>query len=280
MHAVNPTSLLGIIREPLDVFVRYRALILDLTRHDIKDRYAGEFFGVFWFIGQPLMLMGLYVFVFAYIFPARYPVSVEMPGDFTTYILSGLIPWLAFSQAMSAAPTIVTKHGNLVKQVIFPIEVLVVKTVLSISVTQVITIAIMLIYMAIGGEGWPWTLVFLPLLFALQILAMIGICLLLAAVGVYIRDVKEVIQIFLTVGLFIAPIIYHPSLIERLTPKFSWIIYANPFSHLVWCYRDLVYYGRVEAPWSWLIVITLSLTSFTFGYMAFTRLRIMFGDKL
>jgi lipopolysaccharide transport system permease protein len=273
-------ALAELLLDPFRAVRRYRGLIWDLTKWDIADRYTGEAFGAFWFIGQPLLLMGLYLFIFGFVFPARYPAGAAMPADFTTYILSGLVPWLTCAQTMAAAPGVVINHANLVKQVIFPVEMLVVKTVLSIASTQLLTMAITLGYIALAGQGLPWTALLLPVLFALQIIALTGLAMVLAAAAVYFRDLKEIIQIFNTVGLFIAPILYQPELIERISAKIAWVLYVNPFSHLIWCYRDLLFHGALEHPWSWLIVTLLSLTTFVLGYRVFARLRPLFGDAL
>ena len=117
----------------------------------------------------------------------------------------------------------------------------------------------------------------LPLLIIIQTLAMIGASYILSAVGAYLRDIKDFVQVFLTLGLWFVPILYIPEAIpESVRP----ILSLNPFSHLIWCFQDVLYFGRFEHPASWMIMTLLSAIIFLFGYRLFRKLKQMFGDVL
>lgn len=266
--------------ELVSLLTRHRQLTWEMTKREITDRYAGQVFGTLWAVGHPLVLMGLYVFVFGYIFPARVGKSYEMPRSITTYILAGMIPWLTFSEAMGKASTVIVGHTALVKQVVFPIEILPVKGVLASFLTQLIATIILLGYMAAAEHAWPVSLVLLPVLFFLQLLAMVGVSYVLASVGVYFRDLKDFVQVFVTAGLFLAPILYQPAQLARVPRAFRWLLYVNPFSHLVWCYQDVLYFGRLEHRASWVVVVALSTMALYVGYRIFGKLKIIFGDAL
>ncbi len=268
------------MRKFIRLMTRHRVLIWEMTRREIGQRYAGQVLGSLWAIGHPIFLMGLYVFVFAFVFPTRFSISETMPRDLVTYILAGLIPWLTFSESMGKGTGVILAHSGLVKQVLFPIEILPVKVVLATFLTQIIATATLLVYMFALGGGWPFTVVILPLLFFFQILAMIGVGYFLSAVGVYFRDLKDIVQVFLTAGLFLAPILYLPHWLSKIWLPFHVILFLNPFSHLVWCYQDLLYYGRFQHGWSWVVIIVLSIGVFYGGYWTFRRLNRMFGDLL
>jgi lipopolysaccharide transport system permease protein len=109
---------------------------------------------------------------------------------------------------------------------------------------------------------------------------MVGVCYILSSVGVYLRDLKEIVQVFLSAGLFLAPILYLPTRLDRVWSPFAAILYLNPFSHLVWCYQDVFYFGRFAHPASWGITIALSTGLFYVGYHIFRKLKHMFGDIL
>lgn len=263
------------------LLTRYRQLTWEMTRREISERYAGQMLGSVWAIGHPVLLMGLYVFIFAYVFPTRLGLTEDMPRSFVVYILAGLIPWITFADAMNKSTVVVIGNASLVKQVAFPLEVLPVKVVLAACVTQLVATPILLGYaLFVDPSGLPWTVALLPVLFLLQLLAMIGVAYLLAAATVYLRDLREIVQVFTTAGLFLAPILYLPTWVEHAWPPLRWVLLLNPFSHLVWCYQDLLYFGRIEHPVSWIVLMTLSTALFYLGFRVFQRLRVLFGDFL
>ncbi|MDD5680913.1 MAG: ABC transporter permease [Candidatus Omnitrophica bacterium] len=264
-------------REIVLLLTKHRQLTWEMTKREISDRYAGQVFGALWAIGHPLILMGVYIFIFAVVFKMRIGGSRELPLNYTTYLLSGLIPWMAFQESMSKGVTVIVGNANLVKQVVFPIEILPVKGVIASFVTQVIYLAILIIYVFVVYRLLPLIYLFIPVLFLLQVLAMIGVSYILSSVGTYFRDLKDFVQVFCTAGVYIMPIFYLPSMVPAL---FRPVLYMNPFSYLVWCYQDVFYFGKFEHPWAWVIFTVLSIGVFYGGYRIFRRLKIMFGNVL
>src|SRR5262249_22257518 len=125
---------------------RYRPLLIEMTRRELTEQYAGQVLGAFWAIGHPLFQTGLLVFVFAFVFKPKIGGSYEMPLDYTTYLLAGLLPWIAFQNMMARTCTAMTSNSNLVKQVVFPIEVLPLKSVFSSLVPQLLGLALLIAY--------------------------------------------------------------------------------------------------------------------------------------
>lgn len=277
---LNPVVHINAMGQLVSLLTRHRELTWAMTRRELTDRYAGQVLGTLWAIGHPLLLMGLYVFIFGYIFPSRMNISDEMPRSFVTYILSGLIPWLTFSDSMSKGTSVIVGNVNLVKQVVFPLEVLPVKGVLASFVGQLVATGFMILYILVIDQQLPLTVLMLPCLFFFQLLAMVGISYLFSSVSVYFRDLKDVVQVFTTAGLFLAPILYLPTWVDKIWSPFAVILYLNPFSHLVWCYQDILFFGRFEHPVSWFILVTLSIVIFYGGYRVFRKLKPMFGQML
>ena len=118
-------------REIMLLLTRHRQLTFAMAQREIADRYAGQFLGVLWAIIHPVIVMGVYVFIFAYVFKMKIGGTHNMPLDYTTYLLSGLIPWMCFQESMSKASVVIVNNANLVKQVVFPLEVLPVKVVIA-----------------------------------------------------------------------------------------------------------------------------------------------------
>jgi lipopolysaccharide transport system permease protein len=200
-----------------------------------------------------------------------------MPLDYTTYILSGLIPWLTIQDVLAKSPFAVTANANMVKQVVFPIEILPVKTVIASMATFVISLTFLLAYVVTTQPRLFWTYAMLPVLALLLFLTMTGIAFFLATVSVFFRDVKDFVQVYNFIGFFLIPMFYLPTQVPGpLRP----ILYVNPFSYVIWCFQDALYFGRFNHPWAWVLFAAMALLFAAGGYRLFNRLRIMFGNSL
>ena len=277
---LNPVVHINALGQLVSLLTRHRQLTWVMTQRELTDRYVGQVLGTLWAIGHPLLLMGLYVFIFGFIFPSRMNLGDDMPRSLVTYILAGIIPWLTFADSMSKGTSVIIGHANLVKQVVFPVEILPVKGVLASFVSQLVATGFLLLYMLVVDHRLPITALMLPCLFFLQLLAMIGTSYLFSSLGVYFRDLKDIVQVFTTAGLFLAPIIYLPTWVDKIWSPFAVLIYLNPFSHLVWCYQDVLFFGRFEHPVSWVILVILSIGIFYGGYRVFRKLKPMLGQWL
>ncbi len=274
---LHPRVHLRAFHELIMLLTRHRHLTWEMTKREISDRYAGQALGIFWAVCHPLILMAIYVFIFAYVFKMKIGGTRELPLDYTTYLLSGLIPWMSFQEAMSKSTTVIVGNANLVKQVVFPIEILPVKGVIASLATQMISTIVLMGYLLITYRSLPLTYSLLPLLLFSQTLAMIGVSYIFSALGTYFRDLKDFVQVFCVAGIYLMPVFYLPSQVPEV---FRPLLYLNPFSYLAWCYQDACYFGGFEHPWAWGVFIFLSLTSFYIGYRIFRKLKIMFGNVL
>lgn len=256
---------------------RQRHLTIEMARQDLFGRFAGQILGGLWAVAHPLFLMALYLFVFAVVFKQKVGGTMEMPRDFATYLLAGLIPWLAVQETMSKATTAIIAHSNLVKQVVFPTEVLPAKAVVSALFTQGVALALLVIYSALRQGALPWTYALIPVLLVVQLLLMVGIAYLLAALGTYLRDLKDLIQLFAVAGPFLLPAFYLPS---QIPETFRMFLYFNPFSYMVWAFQDVFYFGRIEHPLAWVVFVTTAILAASVGYRLFRKLKTMFGNVL
>ena len=278
MYSVlSPSSNIQAFLELIALFKRRGRLIYELTKREIGERYSGQVFGAFWAIGHPLLLTLVYIFIFGFVFRARAGGTIDMPLDYTAYILSGIIPWLVFQESLSKASTVIIANANVVKQVIFPLEVLPVKSVLATIVTEIIFLFLLLIYTLLTSHTLPWTYVFLPILVLFQALAMIGMSYLFSSIGAYFRDLKDFVQAFLSIAFFILPILYLP---ESIPAAVRPVLYLNPLSYMIWCYQDILYFGRFAHPWAWAVFLPGSVFVFIFGFRIFRKLKTMFGNAL
>lgn len=253
------------------VALRHRELVLELARREIVERYAGSALGAAWAVLTPLVTMGIYVGLFAFVFPVRFGGDAS-PWTGAALILSALVPWLAFVDVATRAPSVFVSQRALVRQVIFPIEVLPARAVASGLVTWAVgSVAALAVSFAAVGAKPTWAL--LPLLWALQILAMFGAACFLATLGAWMRDLREVVAILTNIGLYAAPILLLPATVEVLPRAAQRIIALNPFSHLALCHRDAVVHGRFEHPVSWIVFPAAALLAFLVGTGVFAKAR-------
>lgn len=264
-------------REVAALLRKHKRLILLLTKRDLLEPYVGQLFGRFWIVGHPLFLMAVYTIIFSLIFETRIGGTHDMPLDYTSYILSGLVPWMTFQQGMSKGVQAVSSNSALVKQLVFPVEVLPVRACLSSMIVLATGVLFLLAYNFLMNGVVYWSYLLLVPLGALTLGAMAGVAFALSAVAVFIRDVRDLVQLFVIVNIYIMPIIYLPSWVPEL---FQPLLYVNPFSYMVWCYQDALYYGRIEHPLAWCVFALVSAFFFAGGYRVFRKLKPYFGNAL
>ena len=258
------------VRSVLRVYWQHRALVLELTRRDLGSQYRGQALGSFWVIGHPMIQLLVYIFVFVVVFKIRIPATLGVPRDYTAFILAGLVPWLAIQQSLVRSATALVARSNLVRQVAFPIEVLPLGAVLVSVVAEVIGFVIVAVYTLVRFDELPWTYVLLPVAFSFQFILMTGVALILAAVTPVLRDLKELVTVFGVVGVYLIPAFYSP---DWLHGSAKLLIFANPFSHVIWIFQDVLYFGSIVHPYSWLLVSLMSCVSFALGCRAFAALK-------
>ena len=275
LKVFSPSATVRSLSEAL-LFLRAHArLILEMSREDLSGRYKGQFFGSVWVIAHPLFLTMVYLFIFGVVFSQRIGGTRELPLDYTAYMLSGLIPWLTFQTSMSTSAVSITGNSALVKQFIFPIEILPIRDVVSSMMTWLVGISATLIYVVFSQKVVVVTWLLLPLVFTMQFLSMIGVAFTLSAIAVFFKDIKDFVNIFSLIAIFVMPIVYLPGWVPSVFRPILWI---NPFTYMIWVYQDVIYFGRFEHPASWLVFFCWTVISFSGGYRLFRRTKPMFGS--
>ena len=277
MSILSPKGLWQATAETVRHVTKHRELTWAMAKRDFADRYVGQVLGLFWAVGYPLLIMGVFIFIFNVVFKVRVGGTRDLPFGYAVYMLAGLIPWLSFAEVMAKSPVAIIANAQLVKQVIFPLEVVPVKVVLGALPAQFVSLGVLVVYTVAVYQFLPWTYLLLPWLLFLQIILATGVAYILAAVGVFIRDTQDFVQILVFVGLYALPIVYLPEWVPGFLRP---ILYFNPLSYMIWCYQDAFYYGRFEHPFAWGIFMFVSMGTFGVGALLFTRLKTYFGNHL
>jgi lipopolysaccharide transport system permease protein len=277
LNLARPKTNFRALRDASAILWKNRDLCREIVRRELGSQVVGEALGAFWIIGHPMMLFCVYIFVFVFVFKTRIAESLEMPRDYTTYILSGLVPWLFVQQSLVRGANALVGQANLVKQVVFPVEVLPFAAVVTSLVTLGVGLTILIIYSLIAGGGLPWTYVLLPLVIGAHIVLMSGIAFLLAGITPFFRDVKDVIQVLTIVGVYVIPAFYLPQWVPGPIRVF---LYLNPFSYVIWVYQDVLYFGELNHPFAWVVLLFSSLLSFALGYRAFRAVKLLVANVI
>jgi lipopolysaccharide transport system permease protein len=264
---------------PFQIPWRNRSLIRTLVRRDILSRYAGSAGGAFWTILNPLLLMLTYFFVFGVVLHSRVAGDPSATG-FAFYFLAGMMPWLAFSDALGRAPGILVEHRNFIRKLVFPVETLPANLVVTGLVTEFFGIAILLAGLLLLRGHLPVALLWLPLVVIPQVLFTAGICWFLAAMGVFVRDLAQINGYLLTIWFFVTPICYPETQLASLSPQAARLMALNPMYVLVRSYRRILL--ESQAPdWHALGWTTaVSLLIFLAGHAWFRKLRRSFADLI
>ncbi|HKD08478.1 MAG TPA: ABC transporter permease [Bryobacteraceae bacterium] len=253
-----------------------RALIRTLVRRDVLSRYTGSFAGAFWTVLNPLLMMLTYFFVFGVVMKQKVAGDPSLTG-FALYFLAGMLPWLAFNEAVARAPFVLLEHRNFIKKLVFPVETLPVNVVMAGLVTEFFGMILFAIALAVIRGRVPLTILYLPLIIVPQIMFTAGLTWFLAALGVFVRDLGQIIGYLLTVLMFATPIFYP----ESALPAFAAAIQrVNPIFTLVHSYRAVLLDAQ-PPNWptlGWLAIVAIAV--FLVGHAWFYKLRKSFADLI
>lgn len=257
---------------------RSRSLLWQMTRRLVLQRYKGSLLGLVWSFVFPLMMLAVYTFVFSVVFKARWGVEVEGGrGGFAVIMFCGMAMYNLFAEAIGGSCSVVVGNQNLVKKVIFPLEILPLAQTLS---TFALGMAwfVMLFFGAYFVLGtFSWTMLLLPLVLIPLILFTTGIAYLVASLGVYVRDTQYVIGVILQVLFFATPIFYSISAVPQ---EFRIYLEVNPLTLMIEQARNVFLYGQLP-DWPVLgIALGVSLIVMQCGYFFFERTKRGFADVL
>jgi ABC-type polysaccharide/polyol phosphate export permease len=264
--------------------VRYRGLIHSLVVRELKARYRGSVLGFFWSFVNPLLLLSIYTFVFANILKQEDPKTTPYP----VFMFCGVLPWTWFASSLLEASSSLIAGGNLIKKVLFPAEVLPIVSVLANMVHFLLGLVILVAFM-VGTHHYPEPaeLIWFPVIVAVQLVLTLGLALLVSALTVHFRDIRDLLANLLTFWFFVTPIIYFYELptVKPYLPFFN----LNPFFHLVVSYQEVLFFYR-DGGWVppfptafghvwWLLALGgASIPFFLFAYWLFDRLRDSFAE--
>jgi lipopolysaccharide transport system permease protein len=266
-------------RELMRTLSRNWRLLLALSKRELTDDYIGHGLSVSWAIINPLVSMAIYLFLFTLVFPTRIVAPPGEKSDAIVYLLAGMIPWLTLAQAMGRSGASILNNASIVKQMTFPLELLPIKALAAPLLFGAVSLVFLACYglWISGASMLPAYALGLPVLIVLTVAFLAGVSLVLACTQVFVRDLREIVNIFLSIGLFTHPILYLPNAVPAVVRP---VIYLSPLSYLLFCWQDIMFYGAIERPWAWFVASAFSLALLGLGARLFIVSKAHFGDFL
>lgn len=264
----------------------YRVLVQTLVMRELKARYRGSVLGFFWSFANPLLLLLVYTLVFSVVLPARF----EGVDNYALFLFCGLLPWTWFSSALTESSHSLLANGNLIKKVLFPAEVLPLVAVLANMVHFLLALPILIAALVLFVATPPGIteLLWFPAVVAVQFLLTLGLGLMLAALTVHFRDIRDLLANVLTLWFFATPILYPWTMVASrgpsvagLPPAGKVLMDLNPFAHIAISYQEILFFDGPFGHWKWLLALAAAGAAlFLAGYALFDRLRDSFAEEV
>lgn len=241
---------------------------------DVKARYRGSVLGFFWSFFNPLLLLLVYTFVFSYVMPP----PKNLP-NYALFLFCGILPWTWFSASLLESSNVLISGGNLIKKVMFPAEILPIVTVLSNLVHFLFGLPILVAFLIYFKAPLQLSeLAWFPVVVLVQLMLTLGLALILSALTVHFRDIRDILANLMTLWFFVTPIIYSW---QNPPPQIVRFLNLNPFTHLAISYQEILYFDGNFGHWKWLVALGAgSVVLFLAGYFLFDRLRDSFAEEV
>lgn len=258
--------------------LRYKNLLWQFTGRDITSRYKGSYLGLVWTLIQPLVMLTIYTFVFSVVFKAKWGQGESVSKvDFAIVIYAGMIIFQIFSEPIYRSSGIFIANTNFVKRVVFPLEILPTSAVLSSVIMNLLGFVIY-----VGALVWfqypiGWHICLFPLIWLPLIIFSTGLSYIFATLGVFFRDIGQIISILMNILFYISPVFYP---ITALPENFQKYMLFNPLTTIIENFRAVTIYNT-SPDWGQLgIIYLVSIALFLIGSAIFTYSKETFSDVI
>lgn len=264
-------------REMLASPWRNRGLIRSLVIREVVGRYRGSVLGIFWSFFHPVFMLAVYTFVFSVVFKARWSGGNDSKTEFALILFAGLLVFNLFAECTNRAPSLILANVNYVKKVIFPLEILPWVSLGSAFFHTIISFGVWVIFYLVFFGIPELTFLLFPLMVLPLVLFTMGLSWLLASLGVYLRDVGQIVGLVVTVLMFLSPIFYP---VSALPEEYRALLRLNPLAAVIEQVRGVLIWGALPQWNSFVIQIVLSGLFAWLGFAWFQKTRKGFADVL
>lgn len=255
----------------------HRSLLWQFVKRDVLARYRGSTLGLAWAVLTPLLMLGVYTFVFREVFKVRWQGGTQLGSlDFALQLYAGLIVFNFMAECINRAPRLVVDQATLVKKVVFPLEILAWIPPLSGFFQLLIGAVVLLFAAALAGSLAP-TVLLLPLVWLPLLPLALAAGWFLAALGVFVRDIGQIVGLAVSLLMFLSPVFYP---MEVFPERWRDWLYLNPLTILIEETRNVVLLGRLPDPVMLAALLVTSLVLASLAGLWFRALRQGFADVL
>lgn len=257
--------------QKLKELYQYREMINSLVRRDLRGRYKASFLGFLWTFINPLCQILVYTFVFSFIMRT----GIE---QFYVYLVSGMIPWIFFSTAVSGGTMCIKNQSEMVKKIYFPREVLPISFVTSAFINMLFCFIMIFLVVFVSGRGFsPVALLFLPLVMVIEYIMALGLTMIVSGLTIYFRDMEHITAVIMMAWIYLTPIMYS---IEMVPEKLRGVYYINPMTPVIQSYQHILYYKTIPSMSTLGLAGAFAVVILIIGCIAFRKLEINFAEEL
>lgn len=255
----------------------HRKLIIQLSKKEIKAKYKGSYLGFLWSLITPIIMLLIYTLVFGVIFQSKWDIEVNNTHYFAMVLFIGLTTFNIFSEVIVGSVNIISNNVNYVKKVIFPLEILPIVVLCTSLFQNSINFLIIIAFSFLFLDIFSISILILPFYMLPFLLSIIGISWIISSVGVYIKDLNQVIGSLISGLLFLSPVFYP---LEAIPDKFKPYFDLNPLTIIISDVRRIVLFGEIPSVLSWCGALIISVLILSLGYKFFNSVKRGFSDVL
>ncbi len=257
------------IQELTEVY-RYREMLSNLVKKDLRTRYKGSVLGFLWTFVNPLLQLGVYTVIFSTVMRLNI-------DRFYIFLFVALLPWIFFATAVQSATSVIISNKELVKKIYFPRVVLPLSVVLANLMNLLFGFTIIFPALLFSGIGITSAVFYLPLVIFIEFVMALAFAMLFSGLNVYFRDLEHLLGIGMMAWFYFTPIVYPVTMIPD---RYLQLFFLNPMTPIILAYRDILYFGI--APNMKLLGISLitGLLLLAFGTWVFLRLQRNFAEEI
>jgi lipopolysaccharide transport system permease protein len=252
-------------------FFRHQHMLRQSLMSELRQKYAGSVLGSLWMFLYPVCLFSIYVIVYLFIFRVKPPDMTS--GQYVVYVLSGLVPFLSFSEALTSGSLSLVSKQSLLVNTVYPSEFIPFQAVLSSHVNIMIGMGLLLFINIVFMGHISSHYLLLPILVIAQIMFVAGIVWVLSIISLVAKDIAQLLPLIIMILMIMSPIAYSPSMVPS---SLKFILWCNPFSYFVRAYQDIFVLGEVGINFYGVVII--SILVFSLGYLFFNRVKEAFYD--